>query len=162
MKRITKIALVSSLLVGGLGAAAAAVSGPGCDDGQMGGWGRHGSHSAASPEERAANMEQRLERFENKLQLTAEQKPAWDAFAAKLRARAEAMIARRDAMRQQTDGDLMDRFDQRVAMMQEMLGTLQDFRTEVQDLLQVLTPEQKALVEEHFNHSGMRHMRHGF
>jgi Spy/CpxP family protein refolding chaperone len=104
-------------------------------------------------------MQKRLSAVEERLELSAEQQPAWESFKGKLEARMMTMQSKRQAMHAESnDGaTVVDRLDARTAMMSEMLAGMSEFRTDLQEFYNVLTPEQQATVNEHFAKRSMRH-----
>jgi LTXXQ motif family protein len=92
-----------------------------------------------------------------KLNLTADQKPLWDKVVAATQA-AQASEAKTCATLPTSADDraketIIDKMNHRQAMMQAQLQGLQQIEPAAQALYQVLTPEQKAMVD-HPHHRG--------
>ena len=155
MKMFATVAIVAlTITVAGLGAMAYA-HGPGGywdggagmhgSDGQSGmGYGMHGSMGFGSDGGAGfeARVNTRLESLENELNLTNDQTPAWDAFAAAVREQTSAMIATRSAMHA-TRGNL----ETHSALMQARLDGMNKLAGARNALYGVLTTEQQAVFD---------------
>jgi len=93
----------------------------------------------------------RLDSLKTELKLTAKQEPAWQAFEQTVRAQMTAHAARHP-MAQGTD-----RMQEHIAFMEQRLAGMKAIQKARADLYQVLTPEQKAVFDQH----GPRGWHHG-
>ncbi|GAB6040956.1 Spy/CpxP family protein refolding chaperone [Endothiovibrio diazotrophicus] len=159
MKTATKITL-ATLAALGIGVAASVQAfGPGYGGGP--GYGRGGCPNAGSGmgpgagygrfnQDPAARVDARLARVEPLLNLTDEQKPAWEAFKTALKGRAEQRQAHRQQMQAlRTSSSLTDRTDQHVALMTARLEEMKVFAAEAKKLDAVLTDEQRAVLAQY-------------
>ena len=105
----------------------------------------HGPMAAGDP---AAMVDARLAAMKTQLQITAAQEAAWAAFAAAARQQATAMQALHTQMQQGT-GTAPERMAQRAAAMQQRSAGMAAMSTVFASLYAVLTPEQKAFVDQH-------------
>lgn len=152
MKRNTTLALAVALVLGagtalaqppygGMGG-----GGPGagpCAEqaGPMAGqWGGPGKHRG----DPGARMTQRLENLKAELGLSAEQQPAWTAFANAVNEQIAAMQAHRAQMREQAAVTAPERMKSRIAFMQERAASMGKVQQAFEELYAKLTPEQKA------------------
>lgn len=171
MKRLHKI------LVGTVGAlsligAAAVMAAPGdgmgrCGDGMGMGPGMGMMHEGPM---RGGDIgllaQKRLDRLKTELKITAEQEPAWQAFAAKATEQAKAMQATHQQHLQQMDKQAAagvvnapERMAQHLGEMKQHLATMEAMQVTLKDLYAALTPEQRATADRHF--ARMQHMRMG-
>lgn len=169
MKRNRKI-LLATLLAGGVATAAVVSAGPGfgpggCAQGYGPGNGpmmqgdgsgpygmRGGMHGRWDQGVRGPEaFTQRLERMHDKIGISTEQEPAWQAFAANVAAQGERMQAHRETMRAQwaQDDDLTapERIQRRAEMMGERLGAMSEMADAVTTLYGELTPEQQKVFD---------------
>ncbi|MEK7737868.1 MAG: Spy/CpxP family protein refolding chaperone [Pseudomonadota bacterium] len=102
----------------------------------------------------AAMMEGRLTFLKSSLKITDQQDSAWQAFSAKAKQQGEPMLASRTAMHNAT-GSAPERMALRTTMMQQHLGNMETMNVALKDLYAVLTPEQKAVADQHFGHMRM-------
>ena len=179
MKR-TRTILLATLAATGVAVAVAATAGPrygGCQpgqgpgsgpmmqgegygpDGSQGSWGQ-GRHDPA-------RHAQRLEQMHQRLAITDEQEPAWQAFVARMDAQRERMQAHHEQMRARWDADealtLPERIARRTQMMNERLAAMADMTAALETLYGQLTPEQqKQLDQAPFMMGGGRHGPRGF
>jgi hypothetical protein len=98
----------------------------------------------AQPEAVAA----RLDALEAELKLQPNQKAAFDAYAAKLRAEAEARAQFRDGMRSRM-GDPDAMLDYRVTIAKHRAEALDELNQRRKALVTLLTPEQKQVLDRH-------------
>lgn len=91
------------------------------------------------------------------LKITTAQEGAWQAFATKAKQQAETMQAMRGKMQDAT-GTAPERMAQRTEMMKQHLGSMETMTAAVKDLYAVLTPEQKAIADQHFGMMGGKRM----
>lgn len=99
----------------------------------------------------------RLDKFKTDLKITPAQDAAWQAFAGKAKQQVESM----QAMHQQqppagnTAVSAPERMDKGIEFMKQQLANMETMNAALKDLYAVLTPEQKAIADQHFNqHSG--------
>ena len=91
-----------------------------------------------------------------KLKLTAEQKPLWDKLDTTLQAAREKQQQLCDALKpsgEQRQVTVLDRVDRAEQRLSARLDTLHQIRPVLQQLYQVLTPEQKAMIDHGFRRS---------
>jgi len=125
--------------------------------GGMGGpQGMPGHMAAGANFDPAAMMEGRLAFLKSTLKITAKQDAAWQAYSAKAKQQGETMLAARAAMTaQNATGSAPERMAQRTAMMKQHLDNMETMNAALKDLYAVLTPEQKAIADQHFGNMRM-------
>lgn len=98
-----------------------------------------------------AGIDQRLAQVEPLLNLTDEQRPAWDQFKGALKARAGERQSHREQMfaLRSADATLAERTEQRVALMSAHLEQLKTFADEAKKLDAVLTDEQRTTLAQY-------------
>jgi periplasmic protein CpxP/Spy len=96
-----------------------------------------------------AHMEQGLSFLKNQLRITSEQEPAWTAFAAQANAQAGAMQAFH-AQPPSAAQSAAERIEQHAEHMNLRATQFTAMSAAVKDLYAVLTPEQKAVADQHF------------
>lgn len=128
-----------ALAHGGMGNAA-----PGMGHGMMGGM--HGPEAAAT-------MGARLAEWKASLKITPAQETSWSRFAALLTQQAEARDALRTQMHAQmsdpNSAGTLDRAAQHEAMQKVQQANVAARDVALKDLYAVLTPEQKAVADQH-------------
>ncbi|MFH1871797.1 MAG: Spy/CpxP family protein refolding chaperone [Pseudomonadota bacterium] len=105
--------------------------------GMMMGWG-HGRMFAGNDTDIARFQQERLGELKSQLGITAEQQPAWDAFAAKAAEQAKTM----QALRNDTSTATMP---ERMQQRQQAMGSMSESFTK---LYEVLTPKQRELFDQ--------------
>lgn len=141
---------------GALGSSAALAWGGGCTHDAPGG--RAGWHRMA-PEQMTERMSQRAEqhlaRLELALALTAEQKPAWEAFKGTMKQGAESMVAE---MEKRRDTGAPKTAVERLQLMEEMnrlhQARLAETRKAVEAFYPQLIEAQKTVFDAEFRHHG--------
>ncbi len=123
-------------------------SGPrgGYGPGMMGGGGFGPGAAGGGP---AANMDARLSFLKTELKITSDQQAAWDAYATQAKARAAAMQAFH-AQPPSTAQTATERIDQRAERATLRAEQMKAMSAAVKDLYAALTPEQKAVADQHF------------
>jgi hypothetical protein len=125
--------------------------GPGAGAGPQAGYGPgpraaqggpRGFGAAAGP---AQNAELRLAYLKNQLNITAEQQPAFDAYATAVKKNAAAMQGFRTVMFQTQDP--AERVAKRAEQMKQRAGDMEGVGAALKDLYAVLTPEQKTIAD---------------
>jgi len=116
----------------------------------------------------AAAVEGHLAALKVELKITPDQDTAWQAFTTKARQQADTMIARRDARRaQMTSGapaapqSAPERLAQRAEFAKQRIAGMETMAAAAKDLYAVLTPEQKALADQHLARGPMGRGGHG-
>lgn len=153
---VVGIAAVASL---GIAAAAYAIDGPGpgCGSGPgmgpMGGLhGPHAMHGARGPGgnfDPAALIDARMAYVKSALKITTGQEAVWNAYSDKVKQQAEAMKAARATAAQAAALPAPERLTQQLALMQQHLDSMKSLvSTEMKNLYDVLTPEQKAVADK--------------
>lgn len=152
MRRTHKIVAAgcAALALAGLstGLASAGPTGPGFGPMAAGhgpcGPGAHpaGGHAAAFADTHLAELK-------TTLKITPEQEPAWDAFAGKVKAQAESMQALRAKAGQPADA-APDRLAQRAGFMTQRAAGMEAMAGAMKSLYAVLTPAQKATLDQGF------------
>ncbi len=167
MKRSNKIFL-TTLLATGIATAAVVSAAPGYGPGgcQQGygpgsgpmmqgegygqGGGRHGRMQQGQRD--PAAFEQRLDGLHDKLAITAEQEPAWQAFRDQAKVQGERMRAHRETMRAQwSQSETLtapERIRRRSEMMSERLAAMNDMTTTMESLYGQLMPEQQKKFDQ--------------
>jgi len=105
-----------------------------CEPGMMG--------KGMSPADRAHFMENRLAKLKAELKITPDQEQAWKSFVDQVKKQAESMNGVRQAM-QSNPPSASARDQMREGMRQRMAGL-------IKQLAAALTPEQKAVLDRHF------------
>lgn len=104
--------------------------------GMMMGWG-HGRMFAGNDTDIARFQQERLGELKSQLGITAEQQPAWDAFAAKAAEQAKTM----QALHKDTSATTMP---ERMLQRQQAMATMSESFTK---LYEVLTPQQREVFD---------------
>jgi hypothetical protein len=124
----------------------------------MMGFGGHGPRFAHSEADLEKFQQERLAQFKARLNITAVQQPAWDAYAAKVSAQHKAMQAihleRDKAPIAATTPERMKQQQQFISEQQKSMASMTEAVTKLYD---VLTPQQREVFDRS---SGPRH-RHG-
>ncbi len=121
--------------------AAFAASSGGCS----GYGGHHGAGAKGGP------MGHRLDSLKVYLQLQPEQQEAWQGFAGAMEAHHQAMAARRQG-REENDNSVVEHFNDRIQFMEARLAEMKTLAKAGEALYAVLTPEQKAVMDQFFSH----------
>jgi Spy/CpxP family protein refolding chaperone len=179
MKR-TRTILLATLAATGVAVAVAATAGPrygGCQQGygpgdgpmmQGEGYGPGSGKPGRLEQGRhdPARHAQRLERMQQRLGITAEQEPAWQAFVVQMDAQRERMQSHREQKRAQWDADealtVPERIQRRSEFMTERLAAMQEMAAALETLYTQLTPEQQELMDQAPIMRGGRHGPRGF
>ena len=106
----------------------------------------------------AAAVEGHFAALKVELKITPDQDTAWQTFTAKARQQAETMPARRAQMSAQmsaTNQTAPERLAQRTEFAKQRIAGMETMTAAVKDLYAVLTPEQKALADQHLAHGPM-------
>jgi LTXXQ motif family protein len=114
-----------------------------------------GPHAFANP---GAAAESRLAGMKSELKITATQESAWKAFADQAKERAEAMQALMTSAQGSAQATAPERLELRIQMMKKRQEQMEKGTAAFKDLYAVLTPEQKALADQHFGMMGGRGM----
>lgn len=108
---------------------------------------------AAAGGRAAVNMEERMDArqsfLKNELKITADQQAAWDAFATQAKTQAATMQAFH-AQPPSTAQTATERIEQRAERAKLRAEQMKTMSAAVKDLYAVLTPEQKAVADQHF------------
>jgi hypothetical protein len=99
----------------------------------------------------AAAVEGHLAALKVELKITPDQDKAWQAFAAKAKTQADAMIARRAQFSAQAPAAKLsapELLAQRTERMKQGVASMETMTAAVKDLYGVLTPEQKTLADQ--------------
>lgn len=168
MKRLHKI-LIATAGALALGSAVMAAPRDGMGDcGMPGGMGpgmMQGGHGPGDGDA-AAFVGKRLARFKTELKITPQQEAAWQAFADKATEQAKAMQAQRQQMWQDrekanaTKVPAPERMAQHLEQMKRHLADMESMQGAVKDLYAALTPEQRALADQHFDQMQRGRMGH--
>lgn len=119
--------------------------------GMMGGGprGGFGPGMAGAQGNPAANSAARLAFLQKELGITADQESAWQAYAKQVTQQAESM----QALRTQATAAAKtapERLNQRAAFAKQRATHMESMSVALNDLYAVLTPEQKAIADQHF------------
>jgi hypothetical protein len=99
----------------------------------------------------AAAVEGHLAALKVELKITPDQDKAWQAFTAKAKTQADAMIARRAQVSEKTSAAKLsapELLAQRTERMKQGVASMETMTAAVKDLYGVLTPEQKTLADQ--------------
>lgn len=107
--------------------------------------------------------EQNLANLKTGLAITAQQEPAWKAFAAKAAEQASLMQAAREQHWKSAGADTTapGRMALHIGLMTERLSGMQAMSSAMTDLYAVLTPEQRNTLDQSFGHMGPRGYGYG-
>jgi Spy/CpxP family protein refolding chaperone len=123
--------------------------GMGWGPGHMGSYGPQGmmgyGYGNAAP---GAAFEDRLAEMKTELKVTSKQESAWKAYADQVKAQAESMRAWHAAMWGAAPATAPERLAQRDAMLKQRLAQHEAMTSAFNDLYKVLTPEQRAMVDQ--------------
>ena len=111
--------------------------------GPRGGW---GPGRGAGP---AANADAHLAFLKSELKITPEQEAAWQAYAGQMKQRAESMQAL-FAQPGTPAQSAPERASQRAEFAKQRAATMESASAALKNLYAVLTPEQKAIADQHF------------
>jgi Spy/CpxP family protein refolding chaperone len=160
MKKL-HLTLITTLGALALAASAAVTAAP-QDGPDHGGPGMHQGREGQRGD-MAAMASQRLAKLKDELKITAQQEPAWQAFATRATDQAKAMQAQHEQARQERDKadaaklSAPERMAQQLTQMKQHLAAMETLQASVKDLYAVLTPEQRSQADRHFAH--LQHMR---
>ena len=113
-----------------------------------GGWGPGGG---AGP---AANADAHLAFLKSELKITSEQEAAWQAYAGQMKQQAERMQAAFSQPRTPAQS-APERARQRAEFAKQRAAAMESTSAALKDLYAVLTPEQKAIADQHFGGARM-------
>ena len=99
---------------------------------------------------------QNLDAVKSQLAITAQQEPAWSAFAAKAAEQASLMQSTREQRWQGAGAGTTPqaRMEQNIGLMGQHLASMQAMKGAMTDLYAVLTPEQRSTADRLFSHTG--------
>ena len=146
MKRNTLIAVIA------LGVGAAISLAAGVATAHPGGWGMGGGpgygmgYGRGDP---AAAVEGRLAYLKTELKITKAQEGAWKKYSDEARKQAESMQAARTAMQGAAATNAADRMELHNKLMKSRLEQSEKMAAAFKELYAALTPEQKALADQH-------------
>ncbi len=94
--------------------------------------------------------------LKSQIAITAQQEPAWSAFAAKASEQASLMQSTREQHWQGAGADTTPqaRMAQHIGLMAQQLAGMQAMNGAMTDLYAVLTPEQRSTADRLFGHTG--------
>ena len=95
------------------------------------------------------HMDARLSFLKNELKITSDQQAAWDAYAAQAKTQAATMQAFH-AQPPSTAQTATERIEQRAERAKLRAEQMKAMSAAVKDLYAALTPEQKAVADQHF------------
>lgn len=87
--------------------------------------------------------EARLDALKSDLKLTPAQEPAWQAFESAVQARKDMHLGKQDI------AEGTDRMQARIEQMEQRLAGMKEIQKALNALYQILTPEQKAVLDQH-------------
>jgi len=137
-----------------LGLSLASVAALSAPWGDCGGWGGH-RHRGMGPGGGPASMQRQTQQLATYLQLKSDQQGVWKAFAEAMDAHHQAMAGGRDAMRQE-GANAVEHFNRRIQFMEARLGEMKTVAQAADNLYAVLSPEQKAVMDQFFDRPGPR------
>jgi hypothetical protein len=144
--------LIASLVLATAVAGTVYAQGPGCE--MMGGQGGPGGRQGGVKFDPAQRAEQHLGQFKNQLKITAEQEPLWQAYAEKMKAEAGKGMQAMRATATDTKLSAPERMAKRQGQMEEHLVAMKGVHEGFSRLYAGLTPEQKAIADQHVAHMG--------
>jgi hypothetical protein len=164
MKRLHQILIGGAgVLAVAVGTAVVAAPRDGMGDCGMGGGmgpgmmqGGHGGHAGHG--DMAAMADKRLAEFKTELKISAQQEPAWQAFASQAAEQAKAMQARhQQAMQAHEQAGAAklpapERMAQHLDQMKQHLASMEGMQGAVKNLYAALSPEQRTVADKHFEH----------
>jgi len=161
--RMIRKAAIAIAVAAGLTATVVAVAQPGYGPGAMMGGGGHGRgammgagygpNSARTPADMAKFQQERFAQLKSQLAITAEQQPAWDAFAARAMEQASAMQGMHQAMSSGTAPERMALAQQHMGERQKAMASMSESLTKLYD---VLTPKQREVFDQSHRPMGRR------
>jgi predicted nucleic acid-binding Zn-ribbon protein len=104
----------------------------------------------------AAAADWRLSGLKSELKITAAQESAWKAFADQTRQQAEAMQKLMTSAQGSAQATAPERLEQRNQIMKKRQEQMEKGTAAFKDLYAALSPEQKALADQHFGMMGGR------
>lgn len=116
-----------------------------------GGWGERGWFRGMMGRQprMGAMVEGRLAYLKGELNITEEQKAAWDAYASAVNGRVETMQGLHQGMVETMQkGSATERMDARIAAMEAMLESMKALKPATEGLYAVLTAEQKTIADD--------------
>jgi hypothetical protein len=105
-----------------------------------------GPHAYGNP---AAAADWRLSGLKSELKITAAQESAWKAFADQMKQQAEAMQKWMSTVQGSAQATAPERMELRNQMMKKRQEQMEKSTAAFKDLYAVLSPEQKALADQH-------------
>jgi Spy/CpxP family protein refolding chaperone len=146
MKRNTIIAVVAIALGAAISLASAVATA------HPGGWGMGGGPGygmGPGHGDPAAAVEGRLAYLKTELKITKAQEGAWKKYSDEARKQAESMQATRTAMQGAASANAADRMELHNKLMKNRLEQSEKMTAAFKELYAALTPEQKALADQH-------------
>lgn len=146
MKRNTIIAVVAIALGAAISLASAVATA------HPGGWGMGGGPGygmGPGHGDPAAAVEGRLAYLKTELKITKAQEGAWKKYSDEARKQAESMQAMRTAMQGGAAANAADRMELHNKLMKNRLEQSEKMTAAFKELYAALTPEQKALADQH-------------
>ena len=165
MKALSKT-LLALTTAAGLGLATISVAGPGSmGDCPMGGYGKGYGRMGGNPEQHMAMKKQfhaeQMELLAGRLNLSADQQPAWKAFLAAQDAHLADKMNRHQAMRDQQGTTPMAHMDAKIQGMEQHLASMKAMAKATGDFYATLNPTQKQAMDEFFASRPMHRMMGG-
>lgn len=117
--------------------------------GHGGGYGPGATAGGRPAVNMAERMDARLSFLKNELKITADQQAAWDAYATQAKTQAAAMQAFH-AQPPSAAQTAIERIDQRAERAKLRAEQMKVMGAAMKDLYAALTPEQKAVADQHF------------
>jgi periplasmic protein CpxP/Spy len=152
MKRSSKIAVTAAAALVLTAGAAAWAQAPGDGPGKMAGergWCKMSEKGAGGERgmrgEPGARVDARLASLKEKLEITAEQEPAWEAFEQTVREQTAEM---RDGKRHRRPAEAVRTVPERISQMEQRLERMQTVLGAAQDLYAQLSPEQQESADQ--------------
>jgi len=123
--------------------------GGGYGPGMMGGSGPRGGFGPGAGAGPVARQDARLAYLKEEFKITADQQAAWDAYATQVKAQAATMEAFH-AQAPSTELTPAERIEQRAGFAKLRAEQMTALSAATKDLYAALTPEQKAIADQHF------------
>jgi len=118
-------------------------------------------HAAMSASDHAAMAESHVAQLKAQLNINPTQEAAWQAFADAAKQQAQSMHSAHSQAKQASAATAPEQLAQHAAAMQQHVAGMANVSNALTQLYAVLTPEQKAIVDQHFNAMHQHHGMHG-
>ena len=97
-----------------------------------------------------ANAERHLSVFKSELKITPDQEQSWMTYAEKTKRNVKEIRDRMNEAMHDKPQTAPERFDRHIELMKERLASFERMDDALKQLYAVLTPEQRAIADQHF------------